>query len=641
MLQETIQIIAILAVFLPLCGFLIYGFGTRYKKPLITELVTSFLVSLAAICSVILFYHIHTSREVVHIQLFRWIDVGDLSVYWSIYVDILSASMFCLVNIVSSVVHIYSKGYMHEDPNRDRFFAYLSLFTFFMLMLVSADNFLQLFFGWEGVGLASYLLIGFWYSKKSATDAAIKAFITNRVGDVGLVLGLSFLFWYSGSLNYADIFLPENVNNLVENTTMFMGMSLIDTLCLFLFIGAIGKSAQFFLHVWLPDAMEGPTPVSALIHAATMVTAGVFLLARSSYLFEYAHFTRDIILVIGSITCIFAATVALVQQDIKKIIAYSTCSQLGYMFMACGVASYSTGVFHLITHGFFKALLFLGAGSVIHAVANEQNIFRMGNLASKLPKSHILMLVGSLALAGIWPFAGYYSKDSIIESIYLSSSNFGGFAYFVSMFVAFLTAFYSFRLLMVVFFGKDNVNPETHTHESPNIMILPLVILGIGAIFVGIWSVKSLNILNLSFWQDAIFYRAENTILSDILNVSLIVKYSPLVLGIAGIVSAIIIYSRSINEKIAGTFLFTHKLLLNKYYIDEIYDVFFVKSTWKLGKFFDSVIDSKLIDKYIVNGIACILLNFSLGVRIIQTGYVYHYGLMILLGILAIIYVLF
>ena len=475
-------------LFLPLAGAIIAGFFGRAIGARASELVTCTCMVIAAVLSWVAFSQIAIAHEAatVKIPLFHWMTSGDLSVDWAIRVDPLTAVMLVVVNTVSSLVHIYSIGYMHEDPHRPRFFAYLSLFTFAMLALVTADTFAQLFFGWEGVGLASYLLIGFWYEKPSANAAAIKAFVVNRVGDFGFALGIFGVFAIFRSIDFDTVFAAAREVAKLDHPLhkmMFLGYSLdtLTVLCLLLFMGAMGKSAQFLLHTWLPDAMEGPTPVSALIHAATMVTAGVFMVARLSPLFELSHTALYYVTFIGATTAFFAATVGLVQNDIKRVIAYSTCSQLGYMFVACGVGAYGAGIFHLFTHAFFKALLFLGAGSVIHAMHHEQDMRRMGGLSGKIPWTWALMLIGTLALTGVGipgvgGMAGFFSKDAIIEASYAADTKVSHYAFNLLVFAAFLTSFYSWRLMFMTFHGRTRADHHTfdHAHESPWVMLVPL-----------------------------------------------------------------------------------------------------------------------------------------------------------------------
>jgi len=481
----------LLAVFPPLFAFLIAGLFGKQIGDKGCQFVTCFCVILSALVSVSLFFDVILTEQMVDgsyvTDLVTWVHSGDFSVQWSLRIDQLAVVMMCVVNIVSACVHVYSIGYMSHDPCKGRFMAYLSLFTFAMLMLVTSDNLLQLFFGWEGVGVASYLLIGFWNHKHSANAAAQKAFIVNRVGDFGLALAIMAIFVVFGSVSFSDIFAaPEQY---VDTMLNFFGFELhaLTVICLLLFTGAVGKSAQLGLHTWLPDAMEGPTPVSALIHAATMVTAGVFLVARFSPVFEYAPIALMVVTVFGATTAFVAATIGLTQFDIKRVIAYSTMSQLGYMFFALGVSAYGAAIFHLMTHAFFKALLFLGAGSVIHAMSDEQDMRNMGGIWKKIPITYVLMWVGSLALAGVWPFAGYYSKDIVLESAWADHTWFGDYAYWMGIAAAFMTAFYSWRLIFMTFHGKPRASDKvmSHVHESPGVMLFPLLILAAGAILSG------------------------------------------------------------------------------------------------------------------------------------------------------------
>ena len=500
--------ISILA--LPLIASIISGFFGKFIGDRNSEIVTSLLVSISAVLSAIVFYEVIFNQYEENIKIATWINSGSLEVNWSMKIDALSSVMLVVVTFISALVHIYSIGYMSHDPHKPRFMAYLSLFTFAMLMLVTADNFIQLFFGWEGVGLCSYFLIGFWFKKETANAAAIKAFVVNRVGDFGFALGIFLIFYLFGTVNYTEVF--DQIPTVVDEKLNFLRIQInaIDLICILLFIGAMGKSAQIFLHTWLPDAMEGPTPVSALIHAATMVTAGVFLVVRCSPIYEYSELALNIVTIIGMSTAFFAASVALVQTDIKKIIAYSTCSQLGYMFFAAGVGAYNVAMFHLFTHAFFKALLFLGSGSVIHAFKDEQNINNMGGVWKRLPYTYALMIIGTLALTGFPLLSGFYSKDAIIEFAYLSGTTTGYYAAGVGIFVAFLTSIYSWRLMFKTFHGKYN-NKEIRieeTHESPLVMLIPLGILSAGAIFAG-FIFKDLFIgydgIN-NFWKESIFF---------------------------------------------------------------------------------------------------------------------------------------
>ena len=573
-------------IFLPLIGSLLGYFGKSLTK-YFSEITTSLFVTISAIMSIIVFWNGFQNNIYGNYKIFEWISSGGFIANWSINIDPLSSVMLVVVTFVSALVHIYSIGYMSHDPHKPRFMSYLSLFTFSMLALVVSDNFLQLFFGWEGVGLCSYLLIGFWYKKESANNAAIKAFIVNRIGDFGLAIGIFLIFFFFGTINFEETF--NIASQYSEKTLVFFGIeaNLITLICLFLFIGAMGKSAQFLLHTWLPDAMEGPTPVSALIHAATMVTAGVFLVVRCSPIFEYSQVALNLVTIIGMITAIFAASVALVQNDIKKIVAYSTCSQLGYMFFAAGVGAYHVAMFHLFTHAFFKALLFLGAGSVIHAFKDEQDIRNMGGVRKKLPYTYTFMLIGTLALTGFPFLSGFYSKDAIIEFAYLKNSSLGNYAASIGIFTAFLTSIYSWRLFFKTFHGSYNNKkiPIDETHESPLVMLLPLMLLSIGAIFSG-YFFKNIFIgsSNNDFWQLSIFFLNE-------------IKYEAIpfwfllttpILVLIAIPTSFYLYI--INPKTLEDFKNTniplYNFLLNKWYIDELYEKVFVVTAKKIGSFF-------------------------------------------------------
>lgn len=641
-----------LAIFSPLFAFLISAligrvcFNCEKQKKFadkFAQYFTSSLLIISAICSVIIFYNFTQDRNVINITLLSWISSGDLSVNWSLYLDSLTAIMLVVINVVSCLVHIYSIGYMSEDKSINRFMSYLSLFTFFMLILVTADNFLQLFVGWEGVGLASYLLIGFWFKKQSANNAAMKAFIANRVGDLGLIIAMALIFKTFGSLEYKVIF--SNVGNYLENQiTLFnKEFNIIDIICISLFIGAMGKSAQIGLHVWLADAMEGPTPVSALIHAATMVTAGVFLVARCSYLFEFSPIALNLVTIIGAITAIFAATIAITQNDIKKVIAYSTCSQLGYMFFACGVSVYSAAIFHLATHAFFKALLFLGAGSVIHALHHQQDMTKMGGIYRKIPITYAMMWIGSLALAGFPPFAGFFSKDVILEAAYMSDAKYGQLSYILGVMAAFLTTFYSWRLLFLVFHGKPRMDQKTfnHAHESPLTMQIPLFILAIGAIISGYFGMNQLSFVSAegNFFSDSIFVASANSsLLEDIHNTPYLIKYAPLALGIIAIIMAYIIYLKKTNlaNILAKKLSYLYKISFNKYYFDELYQIIFINPVKKSGNFLWRVIDVKIIDG-IPNLLAQIARYFSFRISKLETGLIYSYSGWMVFGLILIL----
>jgi NADH-quinone oxidoreductase subunit L len=574
------------------------------------------------------------------VQLLSWIVSGDLNVSWALRFDSLTAVMLIVVTWVSFMVHVYSIGYMSHDPNIPRFQAYLSLFTFAMLMLVTADNLVQLFFGWEGVGLASYLLIGFWYEKPSACAAAIKAFVVNRVGDFGFALGIFGVFVLTGSLNFDAIFAaaPEKANVMVH--AFGLDANAITLCCLLLFVGAMGKSAQLGLHTWLPDAMEGPTPVSALIHAATMVTAGVFMVSRMSPLFEYSDTALTVITIVGAATAFFAATVGCVQNDIKRIIAYSTCSQLGYMFFAIGVSAYPAAVFHLFTHAFFKALLFLGAGSVIHAMSDEQDIRRMGGIAKHIPVTTALMYIGSLALAGFPLLAGYYSKDTILEAAWASHTPVGQFAYCVGVAAAFMTAFYSWRLLILTFHGKPRADEHVmaHVHESPMVMLIPLVLLSLGALFAGWVGHESFVGGGMEhFWGKAIAILEDHEAMHGSHHVPEIIALIPTVVALSGIALAYVLYlfAPSVPPAVAKQFQGLYQFLLNKWYFDELYDRIFVKPALWLGYGMWKGGDGALIDGVGPDGVAAATKGIARRIAALQSGYLYHYAFAMLIGVAA------
>ena len=620
-------------LFLPLLGSVIGYFGRSLAK-FFSEIITSLFVSISAILSLIIFWNGVEKNNYNNFVIFEWVSSGDFIANWSINIDPLSSVMLIVVTFVSALVHIYSIGYMSHDPHKPRFMSYLSLFTFSMLALVVSDNFLQLFFGWEGVGLCSYLLIGFWYKKESANNAAIKAFVVNRIGDFGLAIGIFLIFLYFGSINFNEVF--QAAPQYIDKKISILGneTNLITIICIFLFIGAMGKSAQFLLHTWLPDAMEGPTPVSALIHAATMVTAGVFLVVRCSPLFEYSQTALNVVTIVGMITALFAASIALVQNDIKKIVAYSTCSQLGYMFFAAGIGAYHVAIFHLFTHAFFKALLFLGSGSVIHAFKDEQDIRNMGGVRKKLPFTYILMLIGTLALTGFPFLSGFYSKDAIIEFAYFKNSALGNYAAFIGIFTAFLTAVYSWRLFFKTFHGPyNNKNiPLNETQESPIVMLIPLFFLGIGALFSG-FIFKEIFIGHHSndFWQASIFFL--NEIKHDHIPLWFLLITPILVVIAIPISFYYFIYNTKILEEFKNTNLPLHNFLLNKWYIDELYEVIFVKPIKKVGSFFWKTGDQGIIDKFGPDGISKIVKMISNKAVRFQTGYIYDYAFVMLIGL--------
>ncbi len=630
-----------LIIFLPLIAALIVGFSVRFISPKIAQWLTCGAMVTSAVLASNLFMefaNIAMSHEgwrslaggtgLVHkVQVLPWIHVGDFTANWTLRVDALTAVMLIVVTWVSSVVHIYSVGYMSHDEHQPRFMAYLSLFTFFMLMLVTSDNLVQLFLGWEGVGLASYLLIGFWFKKPSACAAAMKAFIVNRVGDFGFALGIFSVYFMFGSVEFDKIFAAAEAH---------AGTALTVT-CILLFIGAMGKSAQLGLHTWLPDAMEGPTPVSALIHAATMVTAGVFMVCRLSPVFEQSPDALTLITIVGALTAFFAATVGLVQNDIKRVIAYSTCSQLGYMFFACGVGAYGAAMFHLMTHAFFKALLFLGAGSVIHGVSGEQDMRNMGGLWKLMPTTYGMMWIGSLALAGLPFFAGYYSKDMILEAAY-AGGNVGKFAFTLGLIAAFMTAFYSWRLLFMTFHGKPRASHEVmhHVHESPPIMLRPLLLLVLGSLFAGVIGANVLHLVDGhdTFWQATI---GSHEAIERAHHVPHWVGFSPLLMGLSGIALAYLFYIRSpqMPKNLAAKFPFIYRFLLNKWYFDELYDFLFVRPAKRIGQTLWKFWDEKIIDGLGPNGAALITHLAAGRTSKLQTGYVYHYAFAMLIGVLA------
>ena len=628
-----------LIIFLPLIGSIISGFFGNFLGSRNSEILTSLLVSISSFFSFLIFYKVFNQNYTNNLNILTWINSGTFNVNWSINIDALSSVMLVVVTLVSSLVHIYSIGYMSHDPHKQRFMSYLSLFTFSMLMLVTSDNFLQLFFGWEGVGLCSYFLIGFWFKKESANAAAIKAFVVNRVGDFGFALGIFLIFYLFGTVNYTEVF--ELIPQSLEKDLSFLGINFnaINLICILLFMGAMGKSAQIFLHTWLPDAMEGPTPVSALIHAATMVTAGVFLVVRCSPIYEYSPLALNIITIVGMSTAFFAATVALAQDDIKKIIAYSTCSQLGYMFFAAGVGAYNVAMFHLFTHAFFKALLFLGSGSVIHSFKDEQNINLMGGVWKKLPYTWVLMIIGTLALTGFPFLSGFYSKDAIIEFAYLRGNTAGYFAAGIGIFTALLTSIYSWRLLFKTFHGNYN-NKKLNIssmHESPMVMIIPLIILAIGAIFSG-FLFKDLFIgieSSSNFWKNSIFFLEP---LSHDHPPSWFIFLTP-ILVILSIPLAyyFFIKNNKITNDIVNGNLPLYNFLKNKWYFDELYDYLFVNPSKKIGLYFWKKIDLKFIDRFGPDGISNLIKNISLLAVKFQNGFIYHYAFVMLLGFSALL----
>ncbi|MDX2289342.1 MAG: NADH-quinone oxidoreductase subunit L [Hyphomicrobiaceae bacterium] len=632
-------------VFLPLVGALIAGLFGRLIGHRAAEIITTALLMIAAVLAWIVFVRVGIGTETARVPIARWVTSGELDVAWALRIDTLTAVMLVVVTTVSSLVHLYSIGYMHEDEGRSRFFAYLSLFTFAMLMLVTSDNLLQMFFGWEGVGLASYLLIGFWYKKPEANAAAIKAFVVNRVGDFGFALGIFGLFLAFNTINLDQVF--EAAPNAKGQTFDFLGyqVDILTTLCLLLFMGAMGKSAQFLLHTWLPDAMEGPTPVSALIHAATMVTAGVFMVARLSPLFELAPAALTVVTFVGALTAFFAATVGLVQNDIKRVIAYSTCSQLGYMFAACGIGAYGIAVFHLFTHAFFKALLFLGAGSVIHAMHHEQDMRNMGGLATKIRFTWAMMLIGTLALTGVGiphviGFAGFHSKDAIIEAAYAANTPYN-YVFWTLVAAAFMTSFYSWRLMFMTFHGRTRAEPDVykHAHESPYAMLIPLAVLAVGAVASGfVFKEYFYGHDYKQFWAKALYEGPGNHILHDMHAIPGWVGWAPFFAMLAGLGLSYLYYIVApwLPDATARTFRPLYLFLLNKWYFDELYDWVFVKPSFAIGRLLWKSGDGSVIDGTIDGTAGSVRWTTDRVVKI-QTGYVYHYAFAMLIGVAVIL----
>jgi len=639
-----------LIVFLPLFAALITGLSVRVISVQRAQLLTCAAMLLSALLAAYVFSEFAGAADnwrnifgpsglIYKVPLATWIDSGDFTTSWTLRVDALTAVMLVVVTFVSAAVHVYSVGYMSHDPHPQRFMAYLSLFTFFMLMLVTADDFLQLFLGWEGVGLSSYLLIGFWFEKPAPCAAAIKAFLVNRIGDIGFALGICAVFVLFGTVKFDAVF--ANASGAADLTLHFMGMDFpaLTVTCILLFIGAMGKSAQVPLHTWLPDAMEGPTPVSALIHAATMVTAGVFLVARCSPLFQESHDAMAVVTVVGAFTALFAATIGLVQNDIKRVIAYSTCSQLGYMFFACGVGAYAAAMFHLMTHAFFKALLFLGAGSVIHGMGGEQDMRGMGGIWRKMPITYAYMWIGSLALAGIPFFAGYFSKDMILEAAY-AAGGLGVAAYWMGIAAACMTAFYSWRLLFMTFHGKPRASAEvmSHVHESPAVMLNPLVILALGAIFAGYIGAVQLHMISGTdaFWQNTI---ASHDAIEAAHQGPEWVGLMALAAAITGIAIAYVLYMfrPALATKLASALSPLYTLFLNKWYVDELYEAIFTAPAKRLGRWLWKQVDMRIIDDLGPNGAASLSRRIGDRVAHLQTGYVYHYAFAMLAGVLVMV----
>ena len=637
----------IAAVFLPLGGAVVAGLGGHRLGDRGAQIATALAVFVAAVFSAIIFQDVAFHGVPRTHLLATWIEAGAFKANWSLRIDTLTAIMLLVVNGVSAMVHIYSIGYMSHDKGVPRFMSYLSLFTFFMLMLVTADNLLQMFFGWEGVGLASYLLIGFWYEKPSASRASMKAFLVNRVGDFGFLLGMFGCYKLFGSLDFDVMFKLAPDFSDIDCGCRASPHPMLTISMLLLFMGAMGKSAQIGLHTWLPDAMEGPTPVSALIHAATMVTAGVFMVARLSPMLEFAPDAQAFIAIIGAVTAIVAATIGLTQFDIKRVIAYSTMSQLGYMFFAAGVSAYNASIFHLMTHAFFKALLFLAAGSVIHAMAGEQDMRKMGGLWRKIPITYGLMWIGSLALAGIgiegvFGFAGFYSKDMILEAAYARGTWFGTTAYGLGLLAAFMTAFYSWRLLILTFHGAPRSKPHVieHAHESPWIMLAPLMPLALGAVIAGIvahgWFASAAD---GDFWQKSLYVHPDHIPAAGY-HVPLLARIAPLVMALMGIGLSFWLYMRvpALLEVIVKKAGIVYRIVFNKYYFDEAYDFLFVRMLPRFGSLLWRKVDEDGIDRFGPDGVAALVARAGARIRRVQTGYVYHYafamgvGLVLLIG---------
>jgi NADH-quinone oxidoreductase subunit L len=650
-------------VFLPLLAAIIGGLGNRALGNTVVKALTTGALFIAAALSWPIFLGFvggHAEPQVV--QVLHWVQSGSLSFDWALRVDTLTAVMLVVVTTVSALVHLYSWGYMDEDPDQPRFFAYLSLFTFAMLMLVTADNLVQMFFGWEGVGLASYLLIGFWFKKPSASAAAIKAFVVNRVGDLGFMLGIFGVFLVFNTVSIPEILV--RAPSMAGSTIHFLGTEwdTMTILCVLLFIGAMGKSAQLGLHTWLPDAMEGPTPVSALIHAATMVTAGVFMVCRLSPLFATSETAMAVVTYVGAATLFFAATIGTTQWDIKRVIAYSTCSQLGYMFVAAGVGAPGAAMFHLFTHAFFKALLFLGAGSVIHAMHHEQDMRFYGGLRKRIPLTFWAMMAGTLAITGVgivdvFGFAGFYSKDSILEAAYGAHTASGSMGFWLGITAALLTSFYSWRLMFLTFYGKprwdqsehiqhavhhnahghaahDDGTAGYHPHESPLSMLIPLGVLSLGAVFAGFFfHHEFISAGDGHFWGGSVAFTEE--LIHHMHDVPLWVKWAPFGVMITGLAVAWYAYIKNpgLPAKFAGAIKPIYTFVYNKWYFDELYDRIFVRPAFWIGDKFWKLGDIGVIDRFGPNGSAWAVLIGSRVAGKLQTGYLYSYALVMLLGL--------
>ena len=630
----------------PLLGAIIAGLFGRYVGPIWSHRATILLVFVSFLASVRIFFDV-MEGNIFNGTVYTWLITGDTRFEVGFLIDQLSATMMIVVSFVSLMVHIYTIGYMHDDPGYQRFFSYISLFTFSMMMLVMSNNFVQLFFGWEAVGLVSYLLIGFWYTRPTAIYANMKAFLVNRVGDFGFLLGIAMILMYFGTLDYASVF-AQTSDFAKEEIELLPGMSwyVISVICILLFIGAMGKSAQFPLHVWLPDSMEGPTPISALIHAATMVTAGIFMVARMSPLFELSETALTTVLVIGGITTLFMALVAVVQNDIKRVVAFSTLSQLGYMTVALGASAYSAAIFHLMTHAFFKAVLFLGAGSVIIAMHHEQDMQKMGGLKRYMPITYATMFIAALASAGVPGFSGFFSKDAIIEAVHFSNIPGAGFAYFCVLTTVFVTALYTFRLIFMTFHGQERMDKHTkeHLHESPWVVTVPLIILALPTIAAG-WLIDPIVVGE--YFRNVIYVGANHDAIKQLSNeftgvvgmMSHALSTAPFWLSLAGIFSAWYLYcvKTSIPQKIKNQFGIIYNLLDRKYYIDEFYSWFFANGARNLGTVFWKYGDVKIIDGFFVNGTAKVVAISASIVRRYQTGYIYHYAFTMIVGIVVIL----
>ncbi|WP_297493114.1 NADH-quinone oxidoreductase subunit L [Acidocella sp.] len=629
--------LTLIAVFAPLLGAVLAGVARPFigRHLAVAASVLSLVVSAVAGVATLVAGLQHGIAPPVHIG--TWISVGHFSANWALRQDMLSLTMVAMVGVVSMLIHVYSVGYMAHDKTIPRFFAYMSLFTFAMMMLVTANNLLQLFFGWEGVGLVSYLLIGYWYEKPSANAAAIKAFIVNRVGDMGFAVGIALTYYVFGTISFDGIFAAAAAHASDGYRLFGTDFPVLEIISVLLFIGAMGKSAQIFLHTWLADAMEGPTPISALIHAATMVAAGVFMIVRMSPVINQAPTAMQFITIIGASTALFAGTVGCVQNDIKRIIAYSTCSQLGYMFLAAGLGAYPAAMFHLINHAFFKALLFLAAGSVIHAMSNEQDIRLMGGIARKLPVTWLMMLIGALALAGIPPFSGYYSKDAILAAAYAAHTPVGYYGWGCGLFTAGLTAFYIFRLFLLTFHGTSRAprHVQEHVHESPMVMLLPLVVLAAGAMLSGkLLMPDFIGVHSIKFWQGSINLPVNATLPVLVANPAL-VTLAPTAAAILGVLVAFTFYvfAPAFPAALSQSFGGLYRFLLNKWYFDEIYDALLVRPALRFARFAWHYGDEQVIDG-VPNGLAALTADASIQTVRLQTGSIALYAFVMLIGLL-------